>query len=57
VQALLNTPVILHLRGGTQLQGVLTAILTYEFVIQTRDGGFAFVMKHSVDVLEPAGKE
>ena len=53
VAALLNAPVVLHLRGGTQLQGVLAAILTYEFVIQTRDGGFVFVMKHSVDVLEP----
>jgi sRNA-binding regulator protein Hfq len=55
VQALLNTPVVLHLRGGTQLQGVLVSVLTYEFVIKTGDNTYLIVMKHGVDMLEPAG--
>jgi sRNA-binding regulator protein Hfq len=54
VQALLNTPVVLHLRGGTQLQGVLVSVLTYEFVVKTGDNTYLIVMKHGVDMLEPA---
>jgi hypothetical protein len=57
VATLLSAPVILHLRGGTRIQGMLAAILTYEFVIRISDGGYVFIMKHSVDVLAPAGKE
>jgi sRNA-binding regulator protein Hfq len=57
VQALLNTPITLHLRNGAQLQGTLAAVWQYEFVVRTTDGGFVIILKHSVDMIEPAGKE
>jgi sRNA-binding regulator protein Hfq len=57
VQALLNTPVTLHLRGGTQLSGVLAQVWQYEFVVQTGDGTFRIILKHAVDMLESARPE
>jgi sRNA-binding regulator protein Hfq len=56
VAALVNTPVTLYLRNGAQLQGVLAAVWQYEFVVRIADGGFVIILKHSVDMLEPAGK-
>jgi sRNA-binding regulator protein Hfq len=57
VQALLNTPVVLHLRGGTQLHGVLAAVWQYEFVVRCGDGSFRIILKHAVDMIESARPE
>jgi len=57
VAALVNTPVTMHLRNGTQLSGILLQVWQYEFVLATADGGFIVILKHAVDMLEPASKE
>jgi sRNA-binding regulator protein Hfq len=57
VAALVNTPVTMHLRNGTPLSGILLQVWQYEFVLATADGGFIVILKHAVDMLEPASKE
>ena len=57
VQALLNTLITLHLRGGTQLHGVLAQVWQYEFVVRCGDGTFRIILKHAVDMLEPVRPE
>jgi sRNA-binding regulator protein Hfq len=57
MQAFLNTPITLHLRGGTQLQGVLAAVWQYEFLLRTGDGSFRIILKHAVDMIESARPE
>jgi sRNA-binding regulator protein Hfq len=57
VQALLNMPITLHLRNGTQLSGVLAQVWQYEFVVRTCDGSFRIILKHAVDMIESARPE
>jgi sRNA-binding regulator protein Hfq len=51
--ALLGTPVVLHLRYGELVRGVLVKLYNYELVVRMEPGREVVVMKHAIDWIEP----
>jgi hypothetical protein len=53
LMALVGMPVVLHMRYGELVCGVLIKLYNYEMVVRTDTGCEIVAMKHAVDWIEP----